>query len=145
MELDPTDEVLIAAVTKLHEALLPGLHIVPDGAPAARRSAGRDHCSSAAAANVRALWSPVIEEKIVQPYSLIRTRRRWEADAAPGDERSDLRTYLLSNVRRLEVLPEVFDPAPDLPSLITEHRTETPVTLRVPHFSRWAVTSTPSG
>jgi hypothetical protein len=140
MELDPTDEVLVAAVTKLREALLPGLHIVPDE-PLQQLADLQDAITARRLLRLTyaRFWSPVIEEKIVQPYWLIRTRRGWELDAAPGDERSDLRTYLLSNIRRLEVLPEVFDPPPDLPSLITEHRTETPVTLRVPHFSRWAV------
>lgn len=140
VELDPADEVLAAAVTKLQEALLPGVHIVPDE-PLQQLADLRDAITTGRQVRLTyaRFWSPVIEEKIVQPYGLIRTRRGWELDAAPGDERSDLRTYLLSNVRHLEVLPEVFEPPPNLPSLIAAHRTETVVVLRVPHDSRWAV------
>lgn len=140
IELEPDDEVLVSAVTKLREALLPGLHVVPDEPRlqlAQLQGAIRDHRQLRL--TYARFWSPVIEEKVVHPYRLIRTRRGWELDAAPGDERSELRTYLLSNIRHLEVPPDVFEPPPDLPSLITRHRTETPVVLRVPHDSRWAV------
>ena len=140
VELDPSDEVLVSAVAKLRESLLPGLHIVPDE-PLQQLSDLQDAITARRQVRLTyaRFWSPVIEEKIIQPYWLTRTRRGWELDAAPGDERSDLRTYLLSNVRHLEVLSEVFDPPPNLLSLITAHRTETVVVLRVPHDSRWAV------
>jgi hypothetical protein len=84
-------------------------------------------------------WSPVIEEKIIAPYWLIRTRRGWELDAAPGDGLSDLRTYLLNNVREMEILDSSFEPPADLAAVITKHRTETAVVLEVPHDTRWAV------
>lgn len=138
--LDPDNVVLASSLSKLHEALFPSLQVVP-AEPWQQLAELRS--AIAARQQVRLtyarFWSPVIEEKIIEPYWLIRTRRGWELDAAPGDGLSDLRTYLLSNVREMEILDSSFAPPADLAAMITKHRTETAVVLEVPHDTRWAV------
>lgn len=140
IDLDPGNEVLASATAKLQHALLPGVFVEP--------AESWEHLGELQAAitehrRVRLtyarFWSPQIEEMIIEPYRVIRTRRGWELDAAPGDERSELRTYLLSNVRALATLPETFTVPADLATMITRHRTETAVVLEIPHDARWAV------
>lgn len=138
--LDPDNLVLASSLSRLHHALFPSLQVVP-----AEPWQQLAELRSAIAARQRVrltyarFWSPVIEETIIEPYWLTGTRRGWELDAASGDGLSDLRTYLLSNVREMEILDSSFEPPTDLAVVITKHRTESEVVLEVPHDTRWAV------
>lgn len=142
MALHPDDRVLASAVRKLGDGVLPGLRIIesdPWRWLDDLRLAVREH--RRVAVRYARAWEPTIEDGVIEPYGLLRTLRGWEIDAAPGDERSILRTYLLQNLRSVTVLPETFDPPQDRNALIIQHRTELAVVLEVPHFAAWAVDS----
>ncbi|HYI55142.1 MAG TPA: WYL domain-containing protein [Microlunatus sp.] len=140
LSLSPDDSVLASAVGKLADGVLPGFRIItpePWAQLDELRTAIRDH-RRINITYARA-WSPVIEELVIEPHLLIRTRRGWELDASPGDARSSLRTYLLANIRSLTVLSETFVVPDDLTAMITKHRTDLVVIMEVPHRARWAV------
>jgi proteasome accessory factor C len=140
LSLYPDDPVLASAVGKLADGVLPGFRII-EPEPWAHldelRVAIRDH-HRIMITYARA-WSPVIEELTIEPHLLIRTRRGWELDAAPGDRRSSLRTYLLANIRSLVVLSDRFAVPDDIVSMIATHRSDLVVIMDVPHRARWAV------
>lgn len=140
LTLRPDDAVLASAVRKLHESLLPGLRVVsphPWEQLAEIRTAITEH-RRIALTYARA-WSPVIERLTVDPIWLARTRRGWELDAMPGDDLSPLRTYLLDNIRAMEVLDERFVPPQHPIELSAQHRRVHEVVLDVPHDGHWAV------
>lgn len=140
LALHPDDPVLASAVGKLRDGVLPGFRVI-EPEPWAHldelRAAIRDH-RRITITYARA-WSPVIEELVIEPHLLIRTRRGWELDASPGDPRSSLRTYLLANIRSLAVAAETFVAPDDLPAMIARHRSDRMVIMDVPHRARWAV------
>lgn len=140
LALNREDEVLRSAVLKLQDAVLPGLRIL-EAEPWSRLSQLRQAIRDRHRIEIRyaRAWAPVLENAVIEPYGVIRTRRGWELDAAPGDERSALRTYLLSNVRSLSVLPETFEMPADVATMIGRHRTGLSVIMDVPHWARWAV------
>ncbi|HYI59790.1 MAG TPA: WYL domain-containing protein [Microlunatus sp.] len=138
--LHPDDEVLASAVRKLHDGVLPGFRLIeaePWSELAELRAAIKDRCLIKI--TYARAWEPAIGEEVIAPYGVLRTHRGWELDAAPGDERSALRTYLLSNVRALEVLSETFEMPADLTELIRKHRREQIVIMEMPPAARWAV------
>jgi proteasome accessory factor C len=47
-------------------------------------------------------------------------------------------TYLLSNVRELEVLDEVFDPPAGVEALLADQRRTTTVRMEIPFGAQWA-------
>jgi proteasome accessory factor C len=49
-------------------------------------------------------WAQGVSEREIEPYRLVQTRRGWEVDAGPVDDEGRLRTFLLSNIREVEVL-----------------------------------------
>jgi predicted DNA-binding transcriptional regulator YafY len=138
--LDRSNEVLASAVQKLHAGLLPSLQIV--------KPEPWDQLSDVQAAiedcrRVRLVYArarePVIEHLVVEPYWLIRTHRGWELDACSVSDGDRLRTFIVSNVRELEVLSEAFVPPAELSHVIKRYRAEIAVILDVPHDARWAV------
>ena len=138
--MNPDDQVLASAVRKLHDGVLPGFRLIEaepwsqlDELRAAIESRHRVKITYARA------WAPMIEEAMIEPYGVLRTHRGWELDAAPGDERSELRTYLLSNVRSLEVSSETFEMPSDALEMIKRHRREQVVIMELPSAARWAV------
>ena len=138
--VNPDDDVLASAVRKLRDGVLPGFRLV-EAEPWARldelrRAIGERRKIKITYARA---WAPVIEEGVVEPYGVLRTHRGWELDAAPGDDLSPLRTFLLFNVRSLEVLSETFEMPADVTAMITKHRTKQIVIMDVPHHARWAV------
>ncbi|HEY5980445.1 MAG TPA: WYL domain-containing protein [Microlunatus sp.] len=140
LSLSPDDPVLASAVGKLADGILPGFRIIapePWSRLAELRTAIRDHRTIMI--TYARVWSPVIEELVIEPHLLIRTRRGWELDATPGDARSSLRTYLLANIRSLVVLSETFAVPDDLATMISTHRSDLVVIMDVPHRARWAV------
>ncbi|NHA00255.1 WYL domain-containing protein [Nocardioides sp. W3-2-3] len=54
-------------------------------------------------------WQPGVSEREIEPYHLVQTRRGWEVDAGPVGPDGSLRTYLLSNIRSVEVLERTFE------------------------------------
>ncbi len=83
-------------------------------------------------------WDPGVREREVHPYRLVQTRRGWEVDAGPLDDDGRMRTFLLSNIRSVEVLDETFELPDDLPARLEEQRATERVRVCLPHDARWA-------
>ena len=83
-------------------------------------------------------WDAGVRERVIEPYRLLQTGRGWEIDAGPVDERGELRTFLLANVRESEVLDETFEVPSDLPRLLEGKRATVRVRVEVPQSGRWA-------
>lgn len=83
-------------------------------------------------------WRPGAGERVIEPYRLVQTRRGWEVDAGPIDEQGQMRTYLLSNIRGVEVLDSTFEVPDELPRRLAAQRRRTPVDVVMPHSGRWA-------
>ena len=83
-------------------------------------------------------WDAGVRERVIEPYRLLQTGRGWEIDAGPVDERGELRTFLLANVRESEVLEETFEVPSDLPRLLEGKRATVRVRVEVPQSGRWA-------
>ncbi len=83
-------------------------------------------------------WHRGVIDRVVDPYRLIQTRRGWEVDAGPVDADGNLRTYLVGNIREIEVLEEDFEDPARLGSLLAAQRETARVRVRIPHAARWA-------
>lgn len=85
-------------------------------------------------------WETGVVEGTIEPWRLVQTSvRGWEVDAGPVAANGRLRTYLLGNVRDLEVLDETFTLPEDAEDLLADQRTTTSVRLHLPHRARWAL------
>lgn len=141
-DLEPSDEHLAAALDVLAETMY--------GEPA--ESVSPVHQRFDAALNplheaigerrrVRIVysraWRSGVGERVIEPYRLINTRRGWEVDAGPPDESGAIRTYLLANIRDLEVLAERFEPPADLAGRLERQRQTSTVRVRLPQSARW--------
>jgi len=85
-------------------------------------------------------WDSGIFERVIEPWRLVQTTvRGWEIDAGPVASNGRLRSYLLSNIRDLEVLDETFSLPDDAAARLAEQRQTSLVTLELPHRSRWAL------
>ncbi|GAA1502132.1 helix-turn-helix transcriptional regulator [Nocardioides humi] len=82
-------------------------------------------------------WEPGVTEREIEPYRLVQTRRGWEVDAGPVDDRGRIRTYLLSNIRSVEVLDRTFAVPDDLAGLLARQRATTRVRVLLPQEARW--------
>jgi proteasome accessory factor C len=83
-------------------------------------------------------WDPGVSERVIEPYRLVQTRRGWEVDAGPLDDQGRMRTFLLSNVRAVEVLDEEFAAPADLPARLAAQRATEVVEVVLPQSGRWA-------
>lgn len=83
-------------------------------------------------------WDPGVSEREIDPYRLVQTRRGWEVDAGPPDDDGRLRSFLLSNIRSVEVLDRTFEPPADLDDQIAAQRATTTVRVLLPQSARWA-------
>ena len=83
-------------------------------------------------------WYSGVIDRVIDPYRLIQTRRGWEVDAGPADVRGNLRTYLVANIRTIELLDETYPEPENLDSLLAAQRATTRVRVRIPHAARWA-------
>ncbi len=83
-------------------------------------------------------WSHGVGGRVIHPYRLVQTRRGWEVDAGPPDAEGQLRTFLLSNIRSVELLDETFEAPDDLDARLETQRETTRVRVLVPHAARWA-------
>lgn len=83
-------------------------------------------------------WAAGVIEPTIDPYLLVLTRRGWEIDAGPPDADGAIRTYLLSNVRSVEVLDERFELPSELDARLAVQRVTETVRVRIPQEARWA-------
>lgn len=141
LEIEPGNEDLQGAVDTLSETML--------GNPleASQRKAWNAPLEDLqAAANQHRLvritysrsWNVGVTDRVIEPYRLVQTRRGWEVDAGVADAPGQVRTFLLSNIRDYEVLPETFTPPTDVAGRIERNRATSRVRVRIPHAARWA-------
>ena len=83
-------------------------------------------------------WHRGVVDRVIEPYRLVQTRRGWEVDAGPADAEGHLRTYLVGNIREIELLEERFTEPDRLASLLAAQRVTARVRVRIPHAARWA-------
>jgi len=82
-------------------------------------------------------WEPGVTEREVEPWRLVQTRRGWEVDAGPVDDLGRIRTYLLANIRSVEVLDRTFEVPADAAGLLARQRATTRVRVLLPQEARW--------
>ncbi|WGX95355.1 YafY family protein [Nocardioides sp. L-11A] len=82
-------------------------------------------------------WEPGVTEREIEPWRLVQTRRGWEVDAGPVDDQGRIRTYLISNIRSVEVLDRTFVVPDDVDDLLARQRATTRVRVLLPQESRW--------
>ncbi len=138
--LEPDNEALASAVDRLGATVLGGVE-------------GRGGASADVAADLRRAateqrrvrlryaraWQPGVVERVVEPWRVVSTRRGYEVDAGPLDERGRLRTYLVSGVREHELLAETFARPADADDRVAATRQVTEVRVVVPADKVWAV------
>jgi predicted DNA-binding transcriptional regulator YafY len=83
-------------------------------------------------------WRTGVGERVIEPYRLVNTRRGWEVDAGPLDDLGAIRTYLLSNIGKAELLRETFEVPGDLEAVLAQQRATSTVRVRAPQSERWA-------
>ncbi len=84
------------------------------------------------------MWHAGVSDRVIEPLRLIQTHRGWEIDAGPVGQEGSLRTYLLTNVRDVELLDEIFEEPADAYLLLHRQRTTSTVRLVVAQDARWA-------
>lgn len=139
-QTEPGNEVLRRAVARLGETLVPTAGDRPvtgSATAAALRSAIRDHRRVAIV--YARTWAPGVIRRVVQPYRVTSTRRGYELDGASAHRPWDLRTFLVSGIRELQVLEEPFEPPEGIDVVIAQHRRTTAVQLVVPADRMWAI------
>ena len=141
LALEPANDILRGALDSFAAAVAPG---EPGEDVAADSEVARDLHQAAEQhrrvqiAYVRQ-WSPGSSRRVVDPYRLVRTRRGWELDAGPGDDKAAVRTYLVSGITAHQVLDETFPLPEDLDDLLAANRASVGVRLVVPQTARWVV------
>lgn len=83
-------------------------------------------------------WRPGVTDRVIEPLRLVQTRRGWEVDSGPVGPEGNLRTFILSNIRSMEVLDETFEPPTGMDSLLTRQRETTKVRMKLAQDARWA-------
>jgi proteasome accessory factor C len=83
-------------------------------------------------------WKAGVGDRVIEPLRLIQTHRGWEVDAGPVGPEGNLRTYLLTNVRDVQILDESFDPPPGVDLLLHRQRETTTARLVLAQDARWA-------
>jgi predicted DNA-binding transcriptional regulator YafY len=140
LALEPDNDVLRQAVARLTETLMAGVDGTrPFGGELAAqlRRAARER-RQVRIVYARA-WRPGVGERVLEPYRVVSTRRGFEVDAGPVDEAGDIRTFLVSGIRSLQVLEETFQRPPDVDALVARAREVTTVRLVVPREAAWVV------
>ena len=84
-------------------------------------------------------WRAGVTDRVIEPLRLVQTRRGWEVDAGPVEYDGRLRTFLLSNIRDLEVLDETFEEPSAVESLLAKQRQTERVRIDLAQDARWAV------
>jgi proteasome accessory factor C len=131
--IEPDNAVLAAAVTKMQRSLLGASGDVgggdSDSAALLRDAVATQH---KVAITYQRQWYPGVFDRVIEPYRVIETRRGFEVDAGPLDEGGEIRTYLLSGVRRCEVLDKTFVRPDDVDAAIERARATRIVKFVVP-------------
>ena len=83
------------------------------------------------------LWQPGVIERVIEPYELVRTHRGFEVDAGPVDEHGSIRSYVVDEIRDLQLTDDTFVPPADVTELCRQHRATTTVTVVVPRDREW--------
>lgn len=138
--LEPANLPLASAVDTLRSAMLSG--VAGHAAYRIRTAAAFQH----AATNGRAVrityanvWNPQVTTRTIHPYRVVSTRRGYEIDAGPLDDRGRPRTYLITGIRDHQLLDETFTVPAEAAAAIEANRRLTPVSGVAPHRCMWAV------
>jgi proteasome accessory factor C len=141
-DLDPSDEHLARAIDVLAETMY-GEEAAGETPEHRRWNDALDPLQAGVREHRRVrivysrAWQTGVRERVIEPYQLVNTRRGWETDAGPVDESGAIRTYLLTNVRRAELLSDHFEPPDDLTGVLERQRETSRVRVRVPQSARW--------
>ncbi|MFT4008744.1 MAG: WYL domain-containing protein [Nocardioidaceae bacterium] len=143
-EIEPDNVDLAGALEVLRDTLFGDTAEAPRSTPRSSPGSSALEPLREAASNRRRArivysrsWDIGVRTRVIEPYRLVSTRRGWEVDAGvPGSE--ELRTYLVSHVREVELLDETFEPPVDLDQRLAAQRATHPVTVCLPHSARWA-------
>lgn len=140
-DIEPDDEDLGGAIDVLAETMFGEATGVPDVRdwnrllPALQRAQGE---SKVVRIVYSRAWEHGVTEREIEPYRLLQTRRGWEVDAGPVDADGRLRTFLLSNIRSVEVVDRSFEVPSDLAERLAAQRETTTVQVVLPQSARWA-------
>jgi predicted DNA-binding transcriptional regulator YafY len=141
LALEPDNDLLRSALESFEASLWPVA--APDGADLGADTAATLNQAVQQRRRLRIVyarsWQPGTAERIVEPYRVLRTRRGWEIDAGPVDNVGRIRTYLVSGIRQISLLDELFERPDNVDELIAMQRSAVDVELVVPQTSRWAV------
>ncbi len=142
LDIEPDNEDLAGALEVLTETMYVDPQIPQVGTPVWNRPLAPLQDAQRQRRAVRIdysrAWSHGVGVRTIHPYRLVQTRRGWEVDAGPPDADGKLRTFLLSNIRSVEVLDETFDAPDDLEERLDAQRETTRVRVVLPHSARWA-------
>lgn len=143
--LEPEDEHLAQAIDVLADTLFEG---VDDTAVRARPVPGAEQTLAdlrrAVAHRLRVrirysrAWVAGESVRTIEPHLLVQTSRGWEVDASAVESGGALRTFLVNNIREIEVGTESFEPPADLDDRLAAQRVTERVRLVLPHEARWA-------
>ena len=143
LDVEPDNDDLAAAIDALSETMLGDA--APDGAGTGRvePAARADRRGPAAPASrvdivYSRAWEVGVSQRIIEPYRLVRTRRGWEVDAGPLDERGTMRTFLLSNIRAAELRTRPSSCPTTSTRRLAEQRATDAVRVEIPQSARWA-------
>jgi len=138
--LEPGNAPLASALERLGASVLGGVEgrggAFADVAADLRRAASEQRQVRLRYARA---WQPGVVERVVEPWRVVSTRRGYEVDAGPLDERGDLRTYLVSGVREHELLDQRFTRPADADDRIAATRRPVAVRVVVPADKVWVV------
>ena len=142
LDVEPDNTDLAAAIDALSETMLGDA--ASDGAGPAPWNRLLEPIAQGQKRRVRVdivysrAWEVGVSERTIEPYKLVRTRRGWEVDAGPIDDRGKIRTFLLSNIRAARLGDETFALPDDLERRLEEQRATTVVRVEIPQSARWA-------
>lgn len=142
LDIEPDDEELLGALDRIAETMYGAPSSVPRaGNWTTHLRALRDGQEQRRKATIvySRAWSQGLTEREIEPLRLVQTKRGWEVDAGPVGPEGNLRTYLLSNLRSVELLETTFDPPSGAAQLLERQRTTTSVEMTVTQDARWAV------
>ena len=71
-------------------------------------------------------WIPKVDTRTIEPYRVMSTSRGYEVDAGPLDATGAPRTFLITQVRDWEVLPDTFTPPPGVTAALDANRDRWP-------------------
>ena len=137
---EPENEVLATATTKLQQRFLPGFREGSKfGSSVARdlASAMREH--RAVRITYARVWDPGVHTRIIHPYAFETTSRGLEVDAEPAEKSGEVRTFLIGNIRDVQVLNECFNITEDVERRRLDNRATKAVEGCVPKDRRWTI------